>query len=162
MRKNKCKSKAGFSKLLIGALVVFSVPLTLAGCRSIEINQPQSATEFLTERLELSDEQSKKVLPITEDFFAEREDLRKMRKALNDEILAQMRNDTVDAAKMEAVLNESLEQLQTKLAKFSNSFAEFHAILTPEQRSELVEKLEKRRKHAGKRGRGGHWGRRWF
>jgi Spy/CpxP family protein refolding chaperone len=60
------------------------------------------------------------------------------------------------------VLNKNIEQLSLKLAKFSTNFAEFHAILTPEQRTELVEKIESRLEHADKRERRGHWGRRWF
>ena len=39
---------------------------------------------------------------------------------------------------------------------------EFNAIMTPEQRSELVKKMERRREHADKREHGGHWGRRYF
>ena len=56
-----------------------------------------------------------------------------------------MKSETSDAAKLEALLNKNIEQLRLKLAKFSNSFTEFHAILTHEQRSELVGKMERRR-----------------
>ena len=73
-----------------------------------------------------------------------------------------MKSETADAAKLEALLNKNIEQLRLKLAKFSNSFAKFHALLTPEQRLELVEKMERRREHADKRDHRGHWGRRWF
>ena len=81
---------------------------------------------------------------------------------MNNEIIAQMNSETTDATKLEALLNKYIEQLRLKLAKFSNSFMEFHVILTSEQRSELVEKMERRREHADKGIHRGHWRRRWF
>ena len=56
-----------------------------------------------------------------------------------------MKSENADAAKFETLLNKNIEQLRFKLANFSNSFTEFHAILTHEQRSELVGKMERRR-----------------
>ena len=88
---------------------------------------PKRATEFATDRLNLSEEQSQKIAPIAEDLFAERESLQEIQKAVNDEILAQMKNKTADADKLEAVLIESLDQLRAKLPKFAGSFEKFHA-----------------------------------
>ena len=65
----------------------------------------------------------------------EKESLQEIRQTINDEILSQMKSETADAEKLEAVLTGSFEQLRAKLPKFTNSFAKFHAILTPEQRA---------------------------
>jgi len=162
MKKVSCKSNSALKKLILGALVTISVPLIIAGCRTQEVTPPERATEFVTAHLDLSDEQTRKVAPLAENMFAEKEELLEMRKTLNNEIIAQMKSDNADATKLEAVLNKNIEQLRLKLAKFSTSFAEFHAILTPEQRTELVEKMESRLEHADQRSRRGHWGRRWF
>ncbi len=87
--------------------------------------------------------------------------LQKIRQTINDEILSQMKSETADAEKLEAVLTGSFEQLRAKLPKFANSFAKFHATLTPEQRAKIVDKMEKRRKRSEKgdwsRHRGGLW-----
>ena len=48
-------------------------------------------------------------------MFAEKEDLLEMRKNLSNEIIAQMKSDNADAAKLEAVLNKNIEQLRLKL-----------------------------------------------
>ena len=50
-----------------------------------------------------------------------------------------MKSETTNAAKLMALLIRSIYLLSLKLANFSNSFMELYAILTPEQRSELVE-----------------------
>jgi len=103
----------------------------------------------------------KKIAPIAEDLFAEKESLQEIRQTINDEILSQMKSETADAEKLEAVLTGSFEQLRAKLPKFTNSFAKFHATLTPEQRAEIVEKMEKRRKRSEKGGWGRHRGGFW-
>ena len=80
--------------------------------------------------------------------------MQEIQKAVNDEILAQMKNKTADADKLEAVLIESLDQLRAKFQKFTGSFEKFHAALTPEQRAEIVGRMERRRKRTEK----GGWG----
>ena len=80
--------------------------------------------------------------------------MQEIQKVVNDEILAQMKNKTADANKLEAVLIERLDQLRSKIPKFAGSFEKFHAALTPEQRAEVVEKIERLRKRTKK----GDWG----
>ena len=149
-----------FEKIILGMLVVVTIPLTLAGCRNKEMS-PIRASELATERLGLSDEQSQKIAPIAEDLFAEKESLQEIRQTINDELLSQMKSETADAEKLEAVLIGSFEQLIAKLPKFANSFAKFHATLTPEQRAEIVGKMGKRRKRAEIGGWGRHRGGLW-
>ena len=65
----------------MGLLVVFKIPLTLAGRRNKEMS-PRRASELATDRLGLSDEQSQKIAPIAEDLFAERESLQEIRQTI--------------------------------------------------------------------------------
>ena len=151
--KNRCKSEFCLRKYLIAVLIAVTISVALAGCRDKKMT-PKRATEFATDRLNLSEEQSQKIAPIVEDLFLERESLQEIQKAVNDEILAQMKNKTADADKLKAVLIESLDQLRVKLPKFVGSFEKLHAALTLEQRAGIVEKMERRRKRTEK----GSWG----
>ncbi len=87
--------------------------------------------------------------------------MQEIQKVVNEEVLSQMKNKTADAYKLEAVLIESLDQLRTKLPKLAGSFEKFHAALTPQQRAEIVKKMERRRKRTKEVGwgwqRGGFW-----
>ena len=158
--KNRCKSEFCLRKYLIGVLIAVTISVALAGCRNKKMT-PKRATEFATDRLNLSEEQSQKIAPIAEDLFAERESLQEIQKAVNDQILAQMKNKTADADKLKAVLIERLDHLRAKLPKFVGSFEKFHAALTPEQRAEIVGKMERRRERTEKDDwgwqRGGFW-----
>ena len=118
--KNRRKSEFCLRKYLIAVLIAVTISVALAGCRNKKM-PPKRATEFATDRLNLSEEQSQKIAPIVEDLFLERESLKEIQKAVNDEILAQMKNKTADADKLEAVLIESLDQLRAKLPLNSSS-----------------------------------------
>ena len=124
--KNRCKSEFCLRKYLIAVLIAVSISVALAGCRNKKMT-PMRATEFAIDHLNLSEEQSQKIAPIAEDLIAERESLQEIQKAINDEILAQMKNKTADVNKLKAVLIESLDQLRAKLPKFAGSFEKFHA-----------------------------------
>ncbi len=100
--KNRCKSEFCLRKYLIAVLIAVTISVALAGCRNKNMT-PVLVTEFATDRLNLSEEQSQKIAPIAEDLFAVRESFQEIQKAVNDEILAQMNNKTTDADKLEAV-----------------------------------------------------------
>ena len=77
--KNRCKSEFCLRKYLIGVLIAVTISVALAGCRNKKMT-PKRATEFTTDRLNLSEEQSQKLAPIAEDLFAERESLQEIKK----------------------------------------------------------------------------------
>jgi len=85
---------------MIGAFVAFSLSMIIAGCRTKELNPPERMTEFMAAHLNLSDEQSRKIAPLAENLFAEKEELLDIRKTINNEIIAQMKSETAaDTAK---------------------------------------------------------------
>ena len=70
MNNRKYRSKYHFRGIILGLLVVVTIPLTTAGCRNQEMSSIR-ATEIATDRLGLSDAQSQKIEPIVEDLFSE-------------------------------------------------------------------------------------------
>ena len=64
----------------------------------------------------------------------------------------------MDKVELESTLTVSLNQIRAKIPKFVKNFAKFHAVLTSEQRSEIVENMEKRLENSKKRG----WGKKWW
>ena len=82
---------------MIDAIVAFSVSLIIAGCHTKELNPPERVSEFMTSHLNLSDEQTRKIEPIAESLFAEKEELLDIRKTINNEIIAQMMSEKADA-----------------------------------------------------------------
>jgi len=91
MNNRKYRSSYCLRKIILGLLVVVTIPLTLAGCRNKEMS-PSRATELATDRLGLSDEQSQKIVPIAEDLFAEKESLQEIRQSQLQKICLQKKN----------------------------------------------------------------------
>ena len=160
MLMQKCGKNYCFRSLMIGLLAAVSFTIIFSGCRNKEMNA-EEANEFITDRLDLNQEQSIKIAPITKDFFTEKEAIHEIQKAISEEILNQFKSDSVDTDELESTLKGILDQIRAKIPKFVKNFAEFHAVLTSEQRSEIVEKMEKRRENSEKRGWGRKWGRHW-
>jgi len=162
MQLQKCGKSYFFRTLMIGLLAAVSFILTFSGCRNNnkEMNA-EEANEFITERLDLNQEQSIKIAPITKVFFTEKEAIPEIQKAIREEILNQFKSVSVNTAELESTLTGSLDQIRAKIPKFVKNFAKFHAVLTSEQRSEIVENMEKRIENSEKRGWGKKWGKHW-
>ena len=78
MNNRKYRSRDCLRKIILGFLVVVTIPLILTGCINKKMS-PRRSTELATDRLGLSDEQSQKIVPIAEDLFAEKESLQEIR-----------------------------------------------------------------------------------
>ena len=162
MLMQKCGESYCFRSLMIGLLAAVSFTLIFSGClnKNKEMNA-EKANEFVTDRLDLNQEQSIKIAPITKDFFTEKEAIHEFQKAISEEILNQFKSDSVDTAGLESTLTGNLDQIRAKVPNFVKNFAKFHAVLTSEQRLGIVEKMEKRIEHSEKRGWGKKWRKHW-
>ena len=82
---------------------------------------------------------------MTAGLYGERKALRNLRDDVQDEILVQLKSDSVDKDSFELVLKQSWSEVETRIPKVAKVFAEYHAVLEPERRGEFAEKIEKRR-----------------
>ena len=92
--------------------------------------------------------------PVTSEIWAECETLHTLRINLYDQILVQLKNESVDQEELQNMLYSSWNQMEPMIPKAVNAFSEYHAVLSEEKRNELSEKLENRRERItqGRRG----------
>jgi len=111
---------------MIGILATVSFSLIFSGCRinNKEMNT-EEANEFITDRLDLNQGQSIKIVPITKDFFAENEAIHEIQKVISEEILNQFKSDSVDTAELESTLTGSLDQIRAKFQSSSRTLRNF-------------------------------------
>ncbi len=100
----KCGKSYFFRTLMIGLLAAVSFILIFSGCHNNNNKEMNSeeANEFITERLDLNQEQSIKIAPITKDFFKEKEAIPEIQKAIREEILNQFKSVSVNTAEFNA------------------------------------------------------------
>ncbi len=111
----------------------------------------EGVVRHLASTLKLDAAQTAKLETMKEEFLAKRPDMAKMRKESIADIKEMMLSPQLDQARLNARM-EKIEAHTNDIIKFVTAkFAELHDMLTPEQRSKLVEEMEK---HAA---RHHHW-----
>lgn len=122
--------------------------------------------EKMTKELELSDAQVSAVKEILAEhkaeYKAERreggDDAKRGKRRhhrgmmpLHGEFLTQLRAENVDTAALNSAFEGRSARMREHRAAHVRTFVELHAVLTPEQRAELADKMEERRAKMKKR-----------
>ena len=117
----------------ISATMFIGFGILLTGC---DKDDPSSAevNAVIAERLDLTEEQAARVQPLTAKIWAEREIFRKVRFNLYDQILVQLKNESVDQEELQNMLYSSWNQLEPMIPKAVNAFSEYHAVLSEEKK----------------------------
>ena len=143
-----------FSKISALSLVALISGLTIfAGCRHPKGNfscwksnpedKKQYVLEKMTDELDLTEEQSEKVEVLIDEVMAEKQKGREAHRKLKGEFLAQFAADEIDSEVLDEMAAEGRTHIDNMLVLLQDKLVELHAILTPEQRAVLVEKVEK-------------------
>ena len=93
---------------------------------------------------------------VTAEIWSERETFQKTSTNLYDQILFQLKNESVDQEELQNMLYSSWNQMEPMIPKAVYAFSDYHAVLSEEKRNELSEKLENRRERITQ-GRRGFW-----
>lgn len=119
------------------------------GCRSRQVHGDYSEkhadriVEIVSDRLDLTQTQKATLENIKRDLLAKRDQMKALHAGLVNEFVEQIKNENFDKEK----LNQSLGQREASFKEIRafvvTKAAEFHAVLTPEQRVKLAESLSK-------------------
>ncbi|MEK9836620.1 MAG: Spy/CpxP family protein refolding chaperone [Deltaproteobacteria bacterium] len=139
----------------ISAAMFIGFGILLTGCAKDDPSS-EEVNAVIAERLDLTEEQAARVQPVTAQIWAERETFRTLRTGLYEQILVQLKNESVDQEELQNMLYTSWNQMEPMIPKAVNAFSEYHAVLNEEKRNELSEKLENRRERITQ-GRRGFW-----
>ena len=142
-----------FWKISVASFIGFGILLT--GCAKDDPSS-EEMNAVIAERLDLTEEQAVRVQPVTAEIWAERETFRPIHINIYDQILLQLKNESVDQEELQNRLYLSWNQMGPMISKSVNAFSEYHAVLSEEKRNELSEKLENRRERITQ-GRRGFW-----
>ena len=134
---------------IIITIVVIVLGLLVAGCSKHRFynKSPQEKAEWVAKKisseLDLDDSQRAKLDEIKTEVLAKQQSFSGIKSELWDEVHKQITSGAVDEQKLNNLFAGKETQF-TEMRTFAISkFAEFHAILTTEQRAELAEKMNK-------------------
>jgi periplasmic protein CpxP/Spy len=141
--------------LLLVVVAVVGVAF-IAGCGGhhrgkFSCKSPDKIAKFITNNiakgLNLNEEQKAKLNSIKEEIVSMHQNNKTDHQAMHTEIKTLILSDQIDAAQLNSLIDQKLEKHGEMKDFLVSKFVEFHAILTPEQRQKLVDKLEKHHKH---------------
>lgn len=128
-------------------IVLILLALILSGCARFRHLSPEEraerTVEFLAEKLELDQYQHTQIEKIKGELLTKRAEMKAHRKETFDQIIALLRQDEIDEDEYQILIQKHQEHAKGVIAFFGDKFAEFHALLTPEQRTKVVDIMEK-------------------
>lgn len=128
----------------IGLLTVL-LALIISGCfyhRTPE-QRTEHVVQHLVKTLSLDAAQTAKLEKMKEEFLARRPDMEKAREESFKDLKEMMLGPQIDQARLKARTEKIQTHADDMIRFVSAKFTELHDMLTPEQRSKLVEEMEK-------------------
>jgi Spy/CpxP family protein refolding chaperone len=133
--------KKGLYVLLIGILVAGLGLFT--GCRrSSHAHKAEFMVDYISETLDLDATQQAQLNQIKDELMEKAQQMRAGRASMYGEIIAQLRSEEIDQARVMAIIAERRAQMNELIDLLVVRLAEFHKTLTQEQKEKLVAKIE--------------------
>ncbi len=141
--------------MVVSAVVVSVVLIGLAfaaGPGGFRPRTPEEKIEFLTtriaEKLTLDDAQKATLDRMADEIIAEKQRHNDERQAFKAQVMDTLSQETVTPEELKALFDTRKPAIEGFMQLASTYIAEFHSILTPEQREILVDEIES---HQGRR-----------
>jgi len=126
------------------------VALTIAGCyRHTPEQRADRIVSRIAENLDLNDAQKAKLNTIKDEFMAKMPAMRKAREETFSELIADMKDPSIDQGKLTALADKNKAQADEFIGFIFAKYAEFHDMLTPEQRAKAAKEMEEWKGHHG-------------
>ena len=136
------------SRILIPITVLSIVGgLAVHGCRPHRhCGTPEKNAERIVKKisseLDLDDQQKQKLDKIKDEMLAKRNEFKETRETVFNQILVQVESNKVDQEALKDMLESNEAKMKDMHSFLIEKFAEFHGILTPEQRTKLADKMK--------------------
>ena len=131
-------------RVVVGTLVLAGA-LVGAGCH--RHHTPSERADWMTgkiaKHLDLDDQQKAKLIAARDEMVAARAESRQEHKAIMEDIIAQVKSDRLDQAKLTELMDRHQAEQKRVMQRLLPKVTEWHATLRPEQKAEAVEHLRK-------------------
>lgn len=131
-------------RLAVG-IAVMAVAFTASAC--YRHHTPAERADWMTgkiaKELKLDEQQKAKLVVVKDELLAARAQSKKERRAMMEEVIAQVQGERLDQAKLTQLFEQHQAGQTRMLTRALPKVAEWHATLRPEQKAEAVEHLRK-------------------
>lgn len=133
------------SKILTLLIVGVSIPtLLFTSCKPrTPEEKADRIVRYIDRKLDLTDEQRKVLDKIKIDILARKGEVKTIHDEIHADLKKQILSDKVDTANVKKRMKARSAKIEELKFFMVDKLAEFHKVLTPEQKKELIEKIEK-------------------
>ncbi len=131
-------------RMAMGALVLAGA-LVGVGCHRhyTPAERADWMTNKIAKHLDLDDQQKAKLMAVRDEMVAARAESQPEHKAIMEELIAQVKSDRLDQAKLTQLMDRHQAEQKRVMEKVLPKVTEWHAALRPEQKAEAVEHIRK-------------------
>ena len=144
--RRSCRKRSKLARFLCWSVflaVIAVVVMFIASCFRSADGRMHWVIDKIEDRYELNEEQSAQLLIVGDVLLMTRDQLRGQRTERVEQIADLFAAESFDTEKSLAAWNELNASLNEQVELFVTETAKFHALLTPEQRMEMADKLRK-------------------
>ncbi len=140
-RMKKKQEVVAIVAIFLAVLVLFS------GCRQDpQAHKADKLINYLADELELTPAQKEMLEEFKEEMLERRDTMRSARRLQMEEVMTEIKKDAINKDRLMEMYNETKPKIDNMAMFIISSLVDFHSTLTPEQRTKLIDKLEKLKK----------------
>lgn len=124
-------------------LAAGGIGMIAAGCNRTPEEKMTMISEKIASKLDFNDQQKALLADITNELKKDFADEKALRNAKQEEFKSMLLADELDRAKIKNLIKERQARIDSKVDKYLDKVAALHKTLTPEQKKEILEKVEK-------------------
>jgi len=148
-------SKKTISLAAISLLVISGLLIAGCGPRRFFCATPEDRAAMIVKKmtrdLDLTKEQVDRVNRIKDEILAKTKPLRDERESVHQQVKALVTGATLDRNAVNKFISGREDKIRALKPFFVDKIVEFHALLTPEQRNRVAEKMDKFHNWCGKK-----------
>ena len=132
-------------RILIGlTATLLCLMVVVAGCRhhATPREKLDRVVDYLTDDLDLTPDQTEILDRLKDDVAAQIVKAKSAKEQARYQVMAEIKSNAIDQEKVMAAIDGVRSEIDVVIKLVVARVAEFHSTLTPEQRDELVDKLE--------------------
>ena len=141
--------KTHFIKATIG-LAIFVGLLGTSAC--FRHHTPAERADWVTgkiaKQLDLDDQQKAKLAAVKDEMLAARAESQKERRATIEEVIAQVKSDRLDEAKLAQLIEQHQAERTRMMQRVLPKVSEWHAGLRPDQKAEAAKLIQRWTDHS--------------
>ncbi|NUN04613.1 MAG: Spy/CpxP family protein refolding chaperone [Bdellovibrio sp.] len=127
----------------LGILFAIGAVGTLAGCHKNPEKRIAAISEKIAAKLDFNEQQKALLNDITADIKKDFAEEKNRRQTMKDDFKSMILADNLDKAKVKELIHARRVRMEEKTDKYLDRVAALHKTLSPEQKKELIDKVEK-------------------